>query len=1333
MDNIILDSESFKGNYDESNPLVLPSQKKLTKIKKQSKAPLPKILSRSKRKELQRQVAKKEKKLSRNELWKELGSVYGYDAKTASTDKLFSRNRSKQRKLDKIADISKQKLSNKWRVDELSNASHSSVDTDDFSSSEEVEPDRTESSSLNDKVHLLERESSSKVLEVNKMDKKDIRPVEEPEIPVVNSDLGIATYVLVNRSPAIQTARLALPVVAEEVRIMEQIKENDVVLICGATGSGKTTQIPQFLYEAGYTRDGYKIGITEPRRVAAISMSQRVSVELGLKTGEVAYHIRYEKNTDANTKIKFMTDGILLQEMKKDFQLSAYSAILIDEAHERSVYTDILLGLLSLVIRLRRKAYDKDPKNARLPLKLIIMSATMRVEDFANNRQLFPTLKAPGKDGNGSNSCLECNSDEEESVDNAKTTRPGAPPIIKIESRQYPVTCHFSRVTPQDYLKAAFRKVITIHKGSPPGGILVFLTGQREVKTLCSWLSTAFPAPKTDKTSDKITEEVPVARMSGARRRKLAKELMSAAEAKQKEGSEAKKPRTVINIDNTDHDSLSEGEEIEMPSTSRFNLDNFAIIPADEETEVGLGCEIKARSSNTSNTNEKKTNVGSDIDDDEQKADEEVLDDEVLRALDEMKKLTPVDPIHALPLYSLLPVEQQSRVFEAPPEGHRLVVVATNVAETSLTIPNIRYVVDTGKVKSKIYDTGTGSSCFRIVWISQASAEQRAGRAGRIGPGHCYRLYPSKIYADEMEPFSAPDILTRPIDEVVLLLKSYLGSTPLFRFPLPTPPTPNSVEAAERRLTALGALEAKKQGSDIIRTITPAGRWMSQLPLSTRFARMLLFANQYGLMPYAVVLVASLSVQDFFLNDQSPGEEAEAQKAAVPEDLSMIGRKRKKAQLSEADAIAQARLNFLRQFLKTESDLMLGDLAVLLGAFCCFERYWAELIGTIPHSEESGISEQIARVARLNPESIMRQLVQKCGVRWKAYIEVRQLRQQLTQILNANIPDLNLEIDPALPKPTFVQVEQLRQLFLVGSVCHLAAKYDLPAEGLPAKDRRRLKYAYKVLGIQEPVFIDTTSPLARENCSFVAFTELHTSSKPYLRNVCAINPAWVPFLAPRSYRVEGVCTTESSETVLSSEVTTPQLVSSTEEDAKNRNPQAKPSSPNECPPPFYDPKHDTVLAYAKRVYFIGADLVEINDPGVETGLELPALHTPFPLTGEASCTALGDREALIWSVRWFARALLEGNVYPDKKQLGNWFPKELNTSMHPRIITRSWGLGRAEVKGLVKKMLSKKVNSKCSLEACLAEDPTFLSNELAAWLSPSRHADFFAKWPPTKA
>lgn len=138
----------------------------------------------------------------------------------------------------------------------------------------------------------------------------------------------------------------------------------------------------------------------------------------------------------------------------KDLQLSSYSAIIIDEAHERSVYTDVLLGLLSLVVRLRRSAFIKDPGNARLPLKLIIMSATLQVKDFADNRQLFPSLKMK------SNESTVNPLDESDDMDgNSEFRRPGAPPVIKVESRQYPVTCHFSRITPLDYLKAAFRKV----------------------------------------------------------------------------------------------------------------------------------------------------------------------------------------------------------------------------------------------------------------------------------------------------------------------------------------------------------------------------------------------------------------------------------------------------------------------------------------------------------------------------------------------------------------------------------------------------------------------------------------------------------------------------------------------------------------------------------------------------------------------------------------------------------------------------------------------------------------------------------------------------------
>ncbi|VDN39645.1 unnamed protein product, partial [Dibothriocephalus latus] len=261
-----------------------------------------------------------------------------------------------------------------------------------------------------------------------------------------------------------------------------------------------------------------------------------------------------------------------------------------------------------------------------------------------------------------------------------------------------------------------------------------------------------------------------------------------------------------------------------------------------------------------------------------------------------------------------------------------------------------------------------------------------------------------------------PDILTRPIDEVVLLLKP-------------------------------------------VRVITRAGRWMARLPLPVRLARMLLFANQHDLMPYAVILVAALSVSDFFMPE--PVEEQEEEKADE-EDPNVVGAKRRRRQKTEAERIMDQRTNFQRQFVKTQGDILLGDLAVLLGSVCCLERYWAQLAGVLP-MEDSQLGHLVStnRVSRLNPESTMRQLAQNCGIRWKAYVEIRQLRRQLTDILNANVPDLNLTVDPALPKPTPAQVESLRQLFLVGSACHLATKFDVPVEGLPTKDRRRLRYAYK--------------------------------------------------------------------------------------------------------------------------------------------------------------------------------------------------------------------------------------------------------------------------------
>jgi ATP-dependent RNA helicase DHX37/DHR1 len=245
----------------------------------------------------------------------------------------------------------------------------------------------------------------------------------------------------VERPEDIQTARLALPVVAEEQRIMEAIHANPCVVICGETGSGKTTQVPQFLYEAGYGSPGSPtpgmIGVTQPRRVAAVSMANRVGTELGPGgKDKVSYQIRFDGTVNANTAIKFMTDGVLLRELADDFLLKKYSAIMIDEAHERSINTDILIGVMSRVVRLR-ETMSKQNEEIK-PLKLIIMSATLRVSDFVQNSTLFPT----------------------------------PPPLLKVDARQHPVTPHFSRRTASDYIEEAYKKVCRINRRLPPGGAI---------------------------------------------------------------------------------------------------------------------------------------------------------------------------------------------------------------------------------------------------------------------------------------------------------------------------------------------------------------------------------------------------------------------------------------------------------------------------------------------------------------------------------------------------------------------------------------------------------------------------------------------------------------------------------------------------------------------------------------------------------------------------------------------------------------------------------------------------------------------------------------------
>ena len=459
------------------------------------------------------------------------------------------------------------------------------------------------------------------------------------------------------RPPGVAEARQALPCCGMEQELVDAVSRNDVVVVCGATGSGKSTQLPQFLYEAGLTATGLRIAVTQPRRVAAVTTCERVAFELGApdpKTSPdalVGYRTRYDAGgVGPSTRLLFETDGVLLNECKRDLLLRDYAAVILDEAHERSLNTDVLLGLLSRAVPLRRAHYDEataaGDADALPPLKLVVMSATLRVDDFLDNAALW---------GAGPR-----------------------PELVSVEARQHPVTTHFAKVTElDDYAGAALAKTRAIHEKLPDGAVLVFLTGKREIDEFCDALR-------------------------------------------------------------------------------------------------GPG-------------------------------------------------------LHVVPLHAQMSLADQRAAFEAPPPGCRKVVAATNVAETSLTIPGVTYVVDSGRAKRKVVlDAASGAVAFRVGWISRAAADQRAGRAGREGPGHCYRLYSSALFAETFDAFEAPEVARLPLLDVVLAAKD-LGVNDVGSFPFPSRPPPAELAAAGRALERLGCVGANG-------ILTPLGAAVARLPVGCRHA-----------------------------------------------------------------------------------------------------------------------------------------------------------------------------------------------------------------------------------------------------------------------------------------------------------------------------------------------------------------------------------------------------------------------------------------------------------------------------------------------------------------
>ncbi|THH12553.1 hypothetical protein EW146_g7588 [Bondarzewia mesenterica] len=808
--------------------------------------------------------------------------------------------------------------------------------------------------------------------------------------------------VLVTRPVDVEEARLLLPIVAEEQPIMEAVLLNPVVIICGETGSGKTTQVPQFLYEAGFASPGSDnpgmIGVTQPRRVAAMSMASRIAHELSLTSSRVSYQIRYDATVSPSTSIKFMTDGVLLRELATDFLLTKYSVIIIDEAHERSMNTDILIGVLSRVIKLREDMW-KTEKGSVKPLRLIIMSATLRVSDFAENKTLFET----------------------------------PPPIINVPARQHPVTIHFSRRTVSDYVIEAVRKTSKIHSHLPPGGILIFLTGQNEIVGVCRKLEAKYG---------------PKALEDRKRRRKVTQERMDAQNFFRDEGD-------VLTVKPSRADV--EAEDVDLGSGRG---DDLALSVDGQQTDEA------------------------DLDTDDDEADEQALG---------INTEESEEPMYIVPLYSLLSNEKQMRVFQPPPPGHRLVVVSTNVAETSLTIPGIRYVVDCGRAKERRYNVANGIQAFQISWISKASAAQRAGRAGRTGPGHCYRLYSSAVFENYFDQFSQPEILRMPIEGVVLQMKS-MHIDAVVNFPFPTPPDRATLRKAETVLTHLGALTATstptKDSSEIYAgtvggKITELGRTMSLFPLSPRFSKMLVSGRQHGCLPYVVAIVSAMSVGDPFLReealdgDQNSGGESN-------DDLSHISS-------DQIRAKEVRKLHRRAYFRSQQHHASLGnsssDLFKVLSVVGAYEY--------APDFDSS--------VLKLTFIEAME--------------EIHKLRVQISNIVQTNFLDIDAGFVPNLSPPSDLQLKVLRQLLAAGFIDQVAVRNDLIRKDAASGNQYATASGvpYQAMGIEEDVYIHPSSVLATVSPpDFIVFHEVVRTSRVWLKGCTVINAAWLSSLGQPS-------------------------------------------------------------------------------------------------------------------------------------------------------------------------------------------------------------------------
>ncbi|XP_061297454.1 probable ATP-dependent RNA helicase DHX35 isoform X3 [Pezoporus flaviventris] len=655
---------------------------------------------------------------------------------------------------------------------------------------------------------------------------------EERQNPAESSSISVIYNPYASLS--IEQQRQKLPIFKLRNHILYLVENYQTLVLVGETGCGKSTQIPQYLAEAGWAAEGRVVGVTQPRRVAAVSIASRVADERGAVLGhEVGYCIRFDDCTDPQaTRIKFLTDGMLVREMMADPLLTRYSVLMLDEAHERTLYTDIAIGLLR---KIQKKRGD---------LRLIVASATLDAEKFKN---FF---------------------NQNDTGDPSKDTSV----ILTVEGRTFPVDIFYIQSPVPDYVKSTVETAMKIHQMENDGDILAFLTGQEEVETVVSML----------------IEQARALSRTGMKRH-----------------------------------------------------------------------------------------------------------------------------LRVLPMYAGLPSPEQMKVFERVSHNVRKVVVATNVAETSITVRGIVFVIDCGFVKLRAYNPKTAIECLVVVPVSKASANQRAGRAGRNRSEEDFEKLPKS---------TVPEMQRSNLAPVILQLKA-LGIDNVLRFPFLSPPPAQSMVQALELLYALGGLDMH------CRLTEPLGMRIAEFPLNPMFAKMLLESGNFGCSQEILTIAAMMQIQNIFV--------------IPPNQKSQAARRHRKFAVEEGDHLTM--LNVYEAFVK--------------------------------HSKSS-------------------QWCQEHFLNYKGLVRASVVREQLKKLLvRFKVPKKSSEGDP----------DPVLRCIVSGFFAN-AAKFHSTG-------------AYRTIRDDQELHIHPTSVLyAEKPPRWVVYNEVIQTAKYYMRDVTAVESAWLLELAPHFYQ-----------------------------------------------------------------------------------------------------------------------------------------------------------------------------------------------------------------------